>query len=64
MCKGRLYTHAFFRTALAFCFVLFFFPLLFQFSIRGCKYTSVTMKKKKRERAKGHGDVISKEVSM
>ena len=65
MCKGRLYTHAFFRTALVCCFVvLFCFPLIFQFLIRGCKTYISNYKKKKREkeRAKGPGDVISKEV--
>ena len=65
MCKGRLYTHAFFQTALVFCFVVFCFVFLFSFNLQQevAKHTSVTIKKKtERERAKGPGDVISKEV--
>ena len=63
MCKSRLYTHAFFQTALVFCFV-FLFSFNLQYEV--AKHTSVTIKKKnierERERAKGPGDVISKEV--
>ena len=50
MCRGRLDTHAFFRTALFFCFLFcFFFPLLFQFYIRGCR-TYISNYRKERER--------------
>ena len=52
MCKGRLYTHAFFETALVFCFVVFCFVFLFSFNLQYevAKHTSVTIKKKNRER--------------
>ena len=71
MCKGRLYTHTFFLTALVVFFfvVLFFFSSslsIFQYEV--AEHTPVTIKRERerereRERAKGPGDLmISKEV--